>query len=54
MLAGIRQTVAAYGVQFDRWVSERALHEAGAVTRVLERLTAEGRTYEQELSLIHI
>ena len=32
-----RRRCARYGVEFDTWSSERALHESGAVERALER-----------------
>jgi len=42
------ETLRRYGVEFDRWVSERSLHEAGEVERVLADLERAGHTYESE------
>jgi arginyl-tRNA synthetase len=38
MLAGIRQTLARLGVEFDVWFSERTLHETGAIAETVEDL----------------
>jgi arginyl-tRNA synthetase len=47
-----QQTVATrFGVTMDLWQSERALHDAGAITAGIERLTARGLTYEHEGAL---
>ncbi len=48
MLADIRQDLAEFGVRFDRWTSERAIADAGAIDRALERLEAQGRLYRNE------
>ncbi|MGH8140200.1 MAG: arginine--tRNA ligase [Steroidobacteraceae bacterium] len=48
MLADIRADLEAFGVSFDRWYSERALGESGAIDRALERLEAQGRLYRKE------
>jgi arginyl-tRNA synthetase len=43
-----QQAVAArFGVSFDRWQSEKSLHDAGTVERGIERLAELGVTYEQ-------
>jgi arginyl-tRNA synthetase len=43
-----QQAVAArFGVGFDRWQSEKSLHDAGTVERGIERLAELGVTYEQ-------
>jgi len=47
-LARIRASLEQFGVHHDVWFSERALHESGAVERVLEELTARGETYEHD------
>ena len=36
MLAGIRQTLARLGVEFDVWFSERTLHETGAIAQTVD------------------
>ena len=42
MIEAQRRDLAQFGVVFDRWFSEQALHEAGAVAAAIEKLTAEG------------
>jgi arginyl-tRNA synthetase len=44
MLADIRDDLEQFGVTFDRWYSERALGDSGAIDRALERLK-EGATW---------
>ncbi len=44
----LRNDLGRIGVHFDTWFSERTLHDAGKVGRVLERLKADGITYEQD------
>ncbi len=51
MLADIREDLAAYGVQFEQWTSERALAKSGAVARLLERLAAQQQTYTKDGAL---
>jgi arginyl-tRNA synthetase len=48
MLTGIQEDLAEFGVVFDRWYSERALSDSGAIDRALARLEAQGRLYRQE------
>ena len=48
MLGDIRDDLAQFGVEFDRWSSERALSDSGAIDRALARLEAQGRLYRQE------
>ncbi len=43
----IEEDLAAFGVRYDRWFSERDLVETGAVERALQRLQAAGTLYEQ-------
>jgi arginyl-tRNA synthetase len=45
---GLQQDLARIGVRFDTWFSERTLHAAGNVVRVLDDLRARGVVYEQE------
>jgi arginyl-tRNA synthetase len=45
MLADIREDLEQFGVTFDRWYSERALGESGAIDRALERLKTQNRLY---------
>ncbi len=51
MLADIREDLAAYGVEFEQWTSERALAKSGAVARLLERLAAQHQTYTKDGAL---
>ncbi len=51
VLAGIQRDLADFGVVYDRWFSERALTEGGAVARALERLQAAGATYRKDGAL---
>jgi arginyl-tRNA synthetase len=48
MLTSQKEDLAAYGVTFDRWSPESALHEGGALTRALEDLRSAGHVYEGE------
>ena len=47
MLADIRDDLAQFGVEFDRWYSERDLSDSGAIERALEKLEQQGRLYKQ-------
>jgi arginyl-tRNA synthetase len=51
MLADIREDLAAYGVEFEQWSSERALARSGAVARLLERLASQQQTYTRDGAL---
>ncbi len=48
MLLQQRESLAAFGVEFDVWFSERSLHEEGAVGRVIEVLEELGHVYEKD------
>ena len=48
MLAGIRETLARLGVEFDVWFSERALHETGAIAETVDELRARGVVEERD------
>jgi arginyl-tRNA synthetase len=48
MLADIRDDLEQFGVTFDRWYSERALGDSGAIDRALQRLESQGRLYEKD------
>ena len=47
-LAVIRQTLDAFGVRFDNWVSERALVQRGAVAHAVDRLKQAGLVFVQD------
>jgi arginyl-tRNA synthetase len=53
MVARIRATLDAYRVHFDRWFTERTLHEGhpSAVDRALARLEEQGHLYRSEGAL---
>jgi arginyl-tRNA synthetase len=48
MIAAAEQTLHRFGVVFDGWSSERALHESGAVERALAEAREAGHVYESE------
>jgi arginyl-tRNA synthetase len=48
MLAGIKQTLARLGVEFDVWFSERTLHDTGAIAETIEDLRARGVVEERD------
>lgn len=48
MLADIRDDLEQFGVTFDRWYSERALGDSGAIDRALQRLETQGRLYVKD------
>jgi arginyl-tRNA synthetase len=45
MMAEIRDDLAAFSVDYDRWTSERAFTQSGAIEQALERLRAAGLLY---------
>lgn len=47
-LEDIRETLDDFQVHFDVWFSESQLHNSGAVDEALERLKAQGHTFEQD------
>jgi len=48
MLTEIRSTLEGFGVHFDRWASEKALHDAGALAQAVEDLRAQGHVYDAD------
>jgi arginyl-tRNA synthetase len=48
MLAGIRETLARLGVEFDVWFSERTLHETGAIAETVDELRARGVVQDRD------
>ena len=48
MFEEIKQTLHAFGVDFDVYFHENNLHESGAVERAITRLTELGNTYEKD------
>jgi arginyl-tRNA synthetase len=51
MFAQIKQTLKAFGVEFDVYFHEQTLHDSGAVERAVQRLTEMGNTYEADGAL---
>jgi len=47
MLADQREDLAAFGVSFDHWSSEQALHDKGLIDKALRLLQARGHLFEQ-------
>lgn len=48
LVAQQRKTAERFGVEYDRWQSERELHEAGKVREGVEHLRDLGLTYESD------
>jgi arginyl-tRNA synthetase len=48
MFADIKRTLAAFGVRFDVYFSERTLHETGALEKAVARLRENGHVYEAD------
>jgi arginyl-tRNA synthetase len=46
MLGEMRASLERFGVRFDVWLSERSLHDSGAVDHALDQLRAQGHVYE--------
>ncbi|GAB4270904.1 MAG: arginine--tRNA ligase [Deferrisomatales bacterium] len=51
ILEGIREDLERFGVRFDRWFSELALHRSGEVERILSELEERGVAYRAEGAL---
>jgi len=51
LLTQQKKDLEAYGVSFDRWFSEKHLHENGAIPTILKRLQTSGMLYEQNGAL---
>lgn len=47
----IRETLKAFGVEYDVWFNEQSLHDSGAVRSTLEELEKKGYIYEKEGAL---
>jgi arginyl-tRNA synthetase len=48
MLAEIRESLEQFGVHFDRYFSEKDLHDRGELDEALARLTAQGHVYDAD------
>lgn len=51
ILDDIRDDLALFGVEFDRWYSERSLMQSDAVGRAIDRLKSAGHAYEKDGAL---
>ncbi len=51
MLEEIRGDLAAFGVEYNEWFSERSLSERGAVQHAIDALRRRGHTYERDGAL---
>ncbi len=51
LLARIQETLAAYGITFDTWFSEKQLHTSGAIEKILQQLETNGYLYTQDNAL---
>ncbi|KTD21339.1 arginine--tRNA ligase [Legionella londiniensis] len=47
VLSDIKEDLAEFGVEFDRWFSEHSLFTEGAISKGIEALQKRGHTYEQ-------
>ena len=50
-IEGLQRDLARYGIHYDVWFRESALHESGAVQQAIDKLTENGFTYEKEGAL---
>lgn len=51
ILSGIRDDLAGFGVQYDRWFSEQSLYDSDSVKKAIEDFKARGVVYENEGAL---
>lgn len=51
ILDDIRADLSEFGVQYDKWYSERGLLESGAVNKAIEQLRQSGYVHEQDGAL---
>jgi len=47
----IKKTIARLGIKYDKWISEKKLHQKGEVEKVLKVLDKKGLLYEKEGAL---
>jgi arginyl-tRNA synthetase len=48
MMREIREDLAAFGVRFDRWTSEREFNDSGAIDAAIARLRAQDLLYDKD------
>lgn len=51
IMAGIRQDLADFGVEFDRWFSEQSLYDSGMVDQVIAEFKSRDLIYEKDGAL---
>jgi arginyl-tRNA synthetase len=51
ILAGIRQDLKTFGIEFDCWFSEQSLYDSGRVDEILDNFRNQGIIYEKEGAL---
>jgi len=51
LLAKLQQTLKDYGIEFDIWFSEKALHEQKKIIEVIKKLEKAGYIYEKDGAL---
>jgi arginyl-tRNA synthetase len=51
ILAGIREDLKTFGIEFDRWFSEQSLYDSGRVDEVIENFRNQGIIYEKDGAL---
>ncbi|HEU0131978.1 MAG TPA: arginine--tRNA ligase [Mycobacteriales bacterium] len=47
LLGEIQRSLREFGVEFDVWASEKALHDSGEIRKAIERFRAQGRVYDE-------
>jgi arginyl-tRNA synthetase len=51
ILAGIREDLKTFGIEFDRWFSEQSLYDSGRVDQILDNFRNQGIIYEKDGAL---
>ena len=51
ILAGIREDLKTFGIEFDRWFSEQSLYDSGRVEQILADFRNQGIIYEKDGAL---
>ena len=51
ILAGIRQDLKTFGIEFDCWFSEQSLYDSGRVDQILDNFRNQGIIYEKDGAL---
>jgi arginyl-tRNA synthetase len=51
ILAGIREDLKTFGIEFDRWFSEQSLYDSGRVKQILAGFRNQGIIYEKDGAL---